>query len=393
MKASMALWVGLAVLAAVVPLAASFYLPGVVPRDFTQGEPVALKVNKLDSVKTQLPYDYYSLPFCRPPVIQEENENLGEILAGDRIETSLYKLHVRINQPCKVLCQHQYTEDELHVFADKIEDGYRVNWIVDNLPAVTKYFTQSADSAARVDAGGEEVFVTHYELGFDLGFVGSADVAFTHTVPGVKYINNHVRIVLFYHEDVTSFTGSRIVGFEVEPFSVKHVLDGEWQAEDTKFKTCTALSPVVHGMVPQAVSGEMSAEERKIIWTYDVSWLSSSIKWAVRWDVYLQMTDSQIHWFSIINSIMIVLFLTGMIAMIMLRTLHRDLLVYNEEQSAEEQVEETGWKLLHGDVFRPPARGGLFSVLIGSGVQVFSMTMLTLVFPCWASCRRPTAAA
>ena len=32
----------------------------------------------------------------------------------------------------------------------------------------------------------------------------------------------------------------------------------------------------------------------------------------------------QVHWFSILNSFMIVLFLSGLIAMIMIRTLRRD---------------------------------------------------------------------
>src|SRR4051794_13980911 len=58
-------------------------------------------------------------------------------------------------------------------------------------------------------------------------------------------------------------------------------------------------------------------------WTYSVSWERSAIRWAYRWDSYLMVTDSQIHWFSIINSLMVVLFLTGMIA-IMMRTLHAD---------------------------------------------------------------------
>jgi transmembrane 9 superfamily protein 2/4 len=49
----------------------------------------------------------------------------------------------------------------------------------------------------------------------------------------------------------------------------------------------------------------------------------SEIRWASRWDTYLQMTDDQIHWFSIVNSVMIVLFLSGMVAMIMVRTLYR----------------------------------------------------------------------
>lgn len=45
----------------------------------------------------------------------------------------------------------------------------------------------------------------------------------------------------------------------------------------------------------------------------DVKWEASDIKWASRWDTYLLMGDEQIHWFSIVNSLMIVLFLTGMV--------------------------------------------------------------------------------
>jgi transmembrane 9 superfamily protein 2/4 len=79
--------------AASAPLVANaFYLPGVTPREFLEKDQVFVKVNKLDSVRTQLPYDYYTLPFCRPHEIQEAAENLGEILSGDRIETSLYEV-------------------------------------------------------------------------------------------------------------------------------------------------------------------------------------------------------------------------------------------------------------------------------------------------------------
>ena len=54
---------------------------------------------------------------------------------------------------------------------------------------------------------------------------------------------------------------------------------------------------------------------------------------------------------------MIVLFLSGMVAMIMMRTLHRDFNRYNATEAAEDVEEETGWKLVHGDVYaaaRPP---------------------------------------
>jgi len=82
------------------------------------------------------------------------------------------------------------------------------------------------------------------------------------------------------------------------------------------------------------------------------------------------------------NSLVIVLFLSGMVAMIMLRTLHKDIVRYNQMDNSEEAQEEFGWKLVHGDVFRPPRRGMLLSVFLGNGVQIFFMTMITLVFAC-----------
>ena len=54
-----------------------------------QGEKFSLKVNKLMSVKN-LPYEYYSLPYCRPEKIVSSAENLGAVLRGDRIENSAY---------------------------------------------------------------------------------------------------------------------------------------------------------------------------------------------------------------------------------------------------------------------------------------------------------------
>jgi transmembrane 9 superfamily member 2/4 len=55
-----------------------------------QGGPLPVKVNKLTSIKTQLLYTYYSLPFCKPDAIVDSAENLGEVLRGDRIENSPY---------------------------------------------------------------------------------------------------------------------------------------------------------------------------------------------------------------------------------------------------------------------------------------------------------------
>ena len=54
---------------------------------------------------------------------------------------------------------------------------------------------------------------------------------------------------------------------------------------------------------------EITKASRKITFSYSVNWEASDIRWASRWDSYLGMGDVQIHWFSIVNSIVVVLFL------------------------------------------------------------------------------------
>lgn len=57
---------------------------------YSQGDSLYVKVNKLSSTKTQLPYNYYFLAYCKPPRVSYSAENLREVLRGDRIENSVY---------------------------------------------------------------------------------------------------------------------------------------------------------------------------------------------------------------------------------------------------------------------------------------------------------------
>ena len=56
--------------------------------------------------------------------------------------------------------------------------------------------------------------ITMYDRGYPLGFVGSPERV--GSVAGTPYLYNHLRFVIKFHRE-DSFTGSRIVGFEVEP--------------------------------------------------------------------------------------------------------------------------------------------------------------------------------
>jgi len=347
------LWAALAAVGGVE----GFYLPGVAPRDYADGEKVELKVNKLTSTKTQLPFEYYALPFCQPDDVVNVAENLGEVLHGDRIMNSHYELKMGVEETCRVLCRKEMTNAEVQEFSTRIEEDYRVHWVMDNLPSATKYLDETNPAKP----------VTIYDLGFPLGFRGSPDIPGTKA--GVNYLNNHLLLTIKYHKDA-SFEGSRIVGFEVEPSSIRHSYSGAWKGTETTLSTCGGSTST-----PLAMNAP-----GEVVFTYDVKWEFSDIKWASRWDTYLLMGDEQIHWFSIINSLMIVLFLSGMVAMIMMRTLHRDFNRYNSMEVADEVEEETGWKLVHGDVFRPPKNAMLLSVLVGTGVQTFAMSVITMVF-------------
>ncbi|XP_077216476.1 transmembrane 9 superfamily member 7 [Tasmannia lanceolata] len=341
----------------ILPSAHPFYLPGVAPRDFQTGDELSVKVNKLSSTRTQLPYDYYFLDYCKPDKIMNSAENLGEVLRGDRIENSIYTFRMREEQSCKVACLKKLDSESAKNFKEKIDDEYRVNMILDNLPVAV--LSQRRDGSQS----------TSYEHGFRVGFKGT----YTGSKDDRYFINNHMSFKVMYHKDIET-DAARIVGFEVTPHSINHEYKQPWDEKNPQLLTCT--KNIIQGStVPQEVD-----TDKEVIFTYDVSFKASEVKWASRWDTYLLMNDDQIHWFSIINSLMIVLFLSGMVAMIMMRTLYKDIANYNQLETQDEAQEETGWKLVHGDVFRPPINSSLLCVYVGTGVQFFGMALVTMIF-------------
>jgi len=64
--------------------------------------------------------------------------------------------------------------------------------------------------------------------------------------------------------------------------------------------------------------------------------------------------------------------------MIMMRTLRRDLNRYNSVEEKEELADESGWKLVHGDVLRPPPLPLLLSSSVGTGMQLLFMAIISI---------------
>lgn len=92
------------------------------------------------------------------------------------------------------------------------------------------------------------------------------------------------------------------------------------------------------------------------------------------------MKDTNIHWFSILNSLIVLACLTGFLSVIIIRTVRRDIAKYNRSEDLEDALEETGWKLVHADVFRPPRYQMLLVNFIGSGIQLIGMVVVVLTF-------------
>ncbi|KAI8618917.1 endosomal P24A protein [Chytriomyces sp. MP71] len=331
---------------ALVGAAHGFYLPGMAPKNYKKGVDVPLLVNALSSPDSVLPYDFYyeQLHFCEPDGGKAaQSENLGSMLFGDRFYDSRFELKMLVNEKCKMLCKDPIVmpAKDTSFVNDLIKEKYVQNWVIDQLPAA-KLTTDKKTNKE------------YYNMGFDFG----------HYSPDTKkaYLNNYYDIRVQYNQiDDGNY---RVVGAFVYPHSIADA------------KNC-----VFNADVPPLELSDK--QETKFQYAYSVTWEKSDIPWSIRWEKYLTLTASsepRIHWFSLINSVVIVLFLSGMVGMILVRALHKDIARYNQLDSQEDPQEDFGWKLVHGDVFRTPVHGIFLSVLVGSGAQTFVMTCMTLLF-------------
>ncbi|TFK75400.1 endosomal P24A protein [Pluteus cervinus] len=334
----------------------AFYLPGAAPRDYREGDKVELFVNALTpmlagtddaKLKSMINYDYYNpkFRFCEPKGgPKQQRESLGSILFGDRIFNSPYDIRmVQNNRSCETLCVVNDMQPEDSKFLnDRIREDYALNWLVDGLPA----------AEMKMDTRNGEMF-------FDMGFnLGNNEPPYN-TMPA---LNNHYEIVLRYHKPTPDLY--RVVGVLVWPSSIDEPL-GENPSCDGDSAKALVLS---------------EDEPRSVRYTYRITWSESDTPWATRWDNYLHIFDPRIHWFSLVNSLVIVVFLCVMVSMILYRSVSRDIYRYNASDLSEDVQEDWGWKLVHGEVFRTPSNPMVLSVMVGNGAQLSAMVVITLVF-------------
>mmetsp|Transcript_25518 Transcript_25518/g.56466 ORF Transcript_25518/g.56466 Transcript_25518/m.56466 type:complete len:595 (-) Transcript_25518:255-2039(-) len=265
-------------------------------------------------------YPFFSLPFCSGTGRQQPHkQDLGETLSGSHKVNTPYDLTFLDPVPWRSLCEEYLSTVELKQFKDAVEDDFFFEMLIDGLP-VWGYV-------------GE---VVHEE--FLLG----------RSIQGARvYLYPHLHFSIGFNND-------QIVSANV-------TTDAKRRVDITDMTT-----------------------GQEVVFSYTVEWVHMpELKFAHRMKRYADSTflptTFEIHWLSIINSFVLVLLLTAFLAIILMRILKKDFSKYMEIDEDELAEEETGWKMIHGDVFRNPDHLTLFVAFIGSGAQIFCTIFILLL--------------
>ncbi|KAG1664039.1 hypothetical protein FOA52_010458 [Chlamydomonas sp. UWO 241] len=267
-------------------------------------------------------YEFTSLPFCQAPEgVKWKTLHLGEVVDANRMASTPYVLTFtehRLNavrSPVETVCTKTLSNTELEDFRKAVKDDWYFQMYVDDLPV--------------------------------WGFIGKMEQIIKNGKSEMKYF-------LFTHiEFDIKFNGDKVIEISVSTYPDRAV----------------DISPGVTGV--------------KVDFTYAQRWIPVTTKWEDRLARYekfpLNPVHLEIHWFSIINSCVTVLLLTGFLATILMRVLKSDFIKYSSDDPAMEE-DESGWKYVHGDVFRFPPFVNLFCAFIGTGTQIFYLSLFVFAF-------------
>jgi len=273
-------------------------------------------------------YQYYNLPFCTPKDGKEYIlEDLGEVLEGDRLVNTPYDIKFQEDIENRVLCTRELNEKDLDRFRKAIENDYYFQMFFDDDIPVWGFVGKVVPEKGQKE--GEEA-------------------------PGKTWLFTHFHFDISYNED--------------------HVIELNVSSDPRKTVDITKGSNAT------------------VDFSYSVKWRETHIELEDRMDRYTRYSflpeHLEIHWFSIINSCVTVLLLTGFLTTILLRVLKNDFLKYTRDDEMGQEEDETGWKYLHGDVFRFPQQVNLFTAMIGVGSQmlvivlaVFALALVGMFYP------------
>jgi hypothetical protein len=277
-------------------------------------------------------YQYYDLPFCQPKEKDNKLLTLGEVVDGNRMVATPYELSFKKDKQRTTLCSKTISGDDLDAFRKAVSKDYYFQFLYDDLPI--------------------------------WGYVGKVEAVKPAAAGASTTAAPAPKLFLFTHFQFdVSYNGERVIEINVstDPTQVVDISD--------------------------EIGDQVTAE-----FTYGVTWKETAVTFDKRMDKYRKYQflkqHLEIHWFSIINSCVTVLLLTGFLATILMRVLKNDFVKYSIDDEDPEDQEESGWKFVHGDVFRFPPAKSLFCAMVGSGTQllvlsfcVFALALVGAFYP------------
>ncbi|CAD2214836.1 endosomal integral membrane protein [Angomonas deanei] len=310
---------------------------------YKSGDSIRIMADSFKSRRRLYPMNFYDFPFSAPDkeIVDsfKKKENLGEILLGHRLVPTNFEVKVLENTPnwVKTNTVPLNTIGTRAKLYSLLVNRYRSSFFLDGLPAL-------------VETGDRKYNGVSFQMGkkADKGFV----------------LNNAFHFKIFY-STVSDYADLVVITRVVVAASSVSDADPE---------------------EPLYLSVNMLREEPKVPFTtyYKVSWEESDdeVTWKTRWDVYatlIRPRRDKGHYLSTAFSILLVCFLGTLVALVLARTVRRDLLDMTDGDTREDLREEKGWKLVRGDVFRTPKNAGILSSLIGGGCQLLAMIAVTSI--------------
>lgn len=178
----------------------------------------------MNTEESIIPYEYGYFDFCPlNPNVSSPVENLGQVVFGERIRPSSYKIEFLKNETCKVLCTKTYSANnpksvlDLSKLRKALTLNYQHHWIVDNMPVTSCFETEE----------GRQYCTTGFPMG--CYWMGDRDTCYSNfQKKNAHYIFNHVDLTITYHSGAKEDWGNqidnvgRIISVKVVPRSLKY---------------------------------------------------------------------------------------------------------------------------------------------------------------------------
>ncbi len=316
------------------------------PINSSQDAGVAVYMNKVwpagNPVET---YRYYDFPFCSPTVVEEGRMSLGQIMRGDRLVSSLYRMRAGTGITKESVCSKDLTVNEVDHFIEAIREKYMYEVVIAGLP-VSVPFGRYPD---------EQTFLCAHLL-FTVGYT-----------PDNKIVAGSADCV------------DQVELHEHTPQHIEFFYSVYWEMHTEKVDSANFQQSQLNSVM---------------------SLLGISA---------IPKVSVSFHWISIVNSLILTLMIFSLVLVILVRVVRSDLLTQylpGETEMAEKGESELFvdsdndhhhntalWKLLHGDIFRPPVHRMWLCAAVGSGIQLLLVgTILAVVGSFIGSSQRGTLA-